>query len=447
MIAPALVAALALAGCGKPILGAGKVIEGVDEDSVALNLVLIGDAGLPAPGGEPVMEALKEELSWDPERTFVVFLGDNIYPHGLPDSASAERKEAERILDGQMEPLLETGTRGIFVPGNHDWDAGSPQGWQYIIRQNRYIDERGRGRVLLVPEYGCPGPVVLDFGDYLRLIAIDSQWWLHGPAKPQGESAGPCRAKTEAEVIDSLRVDIAAAGNRHVIVVAHHPMVSGGEHGGYFDWPTYLFPFHPWARLGGFFARQDVSGREYRNLRSALERAFAPKRPLVYAAGHEHNLQILRRTPARYQIVSGAGIYNHTTRVRAITGTQYTRAASGYMRLSILRDGRVRLSVQVVDAEGDAAEDFSMWLAPEPLPGPRALPEVGAPAIPVSGAVRFVTADSAAAATARADSTAAANPPPPGAPGVVPAVRPDSAAPAPPDTGAARPRRPPTSRG
>jgi len=359
----AVALAVAPSACGRSFLGVGKTIEGVTEDSIAMNLVLIGDAGLPAPDGDPVLQALRREISWDPRRTFVVFLGDNIYPHGLPDSSSVERAEAERILRDQMKPLLETGTRGIFVPGNHDWDAGSPDGWRYIIRQDRFVAAEGKNLVRLAPSMGCPGPVTIDFGDYLRLVALDTEWWLQGapPLKPYGPNA-PCGAATESEIVDSLRVTLATAGTKRTVVVAHHPLVSGGEHGGYFDWPTYLFPFHPWARLSGVFARQDVSGREYRAMRTALERAFAPNPPLVYAAGHEHNLQVFRRPPARFQLVSGAGIFNHTTAVRAITGTMYTRRASGYMRLTILTDGRVRLSVQVVNEKGEATEDYSAWL-------------------------------------------------------------------------------------
>ncbi|HEU0053509.1 MAG TPA: hypothetical protein VFQ39_10045, partial [Longimicrobium sp.] len=227
------------------------------------------------------------------------------------------------------------------------------------------------------PQGGCPGPVVLDFGDYLRLITLDTQWWLQGAPKPVGRTAVHCRARTEEEVIDSLRVDLATAGTRRTVVVAHHPVVSGGEHGGYFDWPTYLFPFHPWARLGGLFARQDVSGREYRNLRESLGRAFAANPPTVYAAGHDHNLQVLRRDPARWLLVSGAGIYNHTTAVRAITGSRYARRASGYMVATFLADGRIRLSVRVVDADGDAHEDYSTWL--EDKPTRRLQPGEGAP--------------------------------------------------------------------
>ena len=376
--AGALALALAaLPACGRPILNVGKVIEGVEADSIALNLVLIGDAGLPAPGGEPVLRALREELSWDPERTFVVFLGDNIYPHGLVPEGSPERAEGERILREQMEPLLETGTRGIFVPGNHDWDAGSPQGWQYVVRQERFVAENGRGLVRVLPTNGCPGPVTLDFGDYLRLVVLDTEWWLQGspPLKPYGPDA-PCGAATEEEVVDSLRVVLASAGTRRTVVVAHHPLVSGGEHGGYFDWPTYLIPFHPWARQAGFFARQDVTGREYRAMIQALSRGFAVNPPMAYAAGHEHNLQVLRRNPARYLLVSGAGIYNHTTPVRAITGTRYTRRASGYMRLTFLRDGRVRLAAIVVDAQGEGREDFSLYVEErrfpvEPVPDAR----------------------------------------------------------------------------
>ena len=389
--AAALVCAAAVlpaAGCYRSQFNVGRVIEGVSNDSIVLNLVLIGDAGLPAPEGEPVLEALRREIAWDPERTFVVFLGDNLYPRGLVDStATAERVEGERILREQMEPLLETGTRGVFVPGNHDWDAGSPDGWRAIIRQERFIAQHGRDLVRLSPTYGCPGPVIFDFGDYLRLITIDSQWWLQGEGRPIGASAEPCRARTEEAVVDSIRVALASAGTRRTVVVAHHPLATGGEHGGYFDWPTYLFPFHPWARLGGFFARQDVQGAEYIRFRRNMERAFAVNPPLAYAAGHEHNLQVLRRAPARFLLVSGAGIYNHTTAVRAITGTQYARRASGYMRMTFLADGRVRLSVQVVDAEGNAAEDYSAWLETQRIERPAAdsaAAASGAPAAPAS---------------------------------------------------------------
>jgi hypothetical protein len=182
-------------------------------------------------------------------------------------------------------------------------------------------------------------------------------------------------------VADSLRGDLASAGQRRTVVLSHHPLVSGGQHGGYFDWPTYLFPFHPWARQAGVFARQDVTGREYRGLIAAMGRVFAENPPLIHAAGHEHNLQLIR-AGGRYQVISGAGIYNHTTPTRAIAGTLYARRASGWATVAFLRDGRVRVAYRTVDAEGKITEEFSMWLDTPPLrraPSPGADPTGAVP--------------------------------------------------------------------
>ena len=352
---------MSAAACGSPVAGLGR-LAGVlaPEDSVVLNLVLIGDAGLPNPAGEPVLNALREEIAQAPGRSFVVFLGDNLYPVGLGDTATAEGREGLRIIRAQMAPLLETGTRGVFVPGNHDWAQGASVGLEHVTRQARFINANGGGLITMEPREGCPGPVVVDVDSVLRVIAIDSHWWLHAAQKPGPGSR--CRPATEQGVIDSLRVALATAGDLRTVVVAHHPLVSGGQHGGYFDWPTYLFPLHPWARLAGLFARQDVTGREYRHMATSLQRAFVVDTPMVYAAGHEHNLQVFRREPAKYMLVSGGGIYGHTTPTRRITGIRYIREASGYQRISILADGRMRLSVVVVNADGSRHEDYSQWL-------------------------------------------------------------------------------------
>ena len=54
--------------------------------------------------------------------------------------------------------------------------------------------------------------------------------------------------------------------------------------------------------------------------------------------------------------------------MRAITGTRYARRASGFQRVTFLKDGRVRLAVLVVDRNGKATEDFSMFLDTQGLP-------------------------------------------------------------------------------
>jgi Calcineurin-like phosphoesterase len=346
-------------------------------NAVELTMFLIGDAGAPAPGGEPVLKALSAELAKAPGQRVVVFLGDNVYPRGLPDSAAPDRAEMERRLDTQVDLVKAAGARGIFVPGNHDWAKHGPDGWNAMRRQGRQIARRGAPEVELLPVDGCPGPAVVDFGERVRLITLDTQWWLHGGPRPVGPDS-KCRAANERAVADSLKADLASAGNRKVVVAAHHPLATGGEHGGYFGVQSYLFPLRlvkPWlwiplpgvgstypiARQSGV-SNQDMAGIVNQRMRDMLQRAMRDHPPLVWADGHDHNLQVLRGISARWLLVSGAGIFGHEGPVNRLPETRFASQDAGFMRVEFLTDGRERLGVIAVDQEGRSLERFSAWL-------------------------------------------------------------------------------------
>jgi len=343
---------------------------------VETTLFLIGDAGAPAPGGEPVLHALAQALGSAAGDRVVVFLGDNVYPRGLPDSAAPDRAEMERRIDTQMDVVLGAGARGIFVPGNHDWAKHGPDGWDAIRRQGRWIAERGGPAVTLLPGDGCPGPSVVDVGRRLRLVLLDTQWWLHGGPKP-GPGSG-CRATEEGAVADSLRADLARAEGRAVVVAAHHPLESAGEHGGFFGIEDHVFPLravrrwlwvplpglgsiYPLARQNGI-SNQDESGPVYRRMRRMFEAAMHDHPPLVWAGGHEHNLEVLEGTSARWLLVSGAGFYGHEGPTFRRTDMRFAAADAGFMRIEFLADGRARLGVLTVDREGRSSERFALWL-------------------------------------------------------------------------------------
>lgn len=345
-------------------------------DSVETFLFLIGDAGAPDPGFEPVLTALTREAGRHPDKSLVVFLGDNIYPRGMPDSAHRDRARAERRLSGQLDAVGAAGAQAIFVPGNHDWDHSGADGWNAIRRQQRFIAQHGGNAARLLPEDGCPGPTVIDVGRWLRLVALDTQWWLHDAAKPVEPS--PCGVDRPGEVTDSLRVVLATRGGRHAVAVAHHPLESGGPHGGHFPWTVHVFPLrrlHPWlwiplpiigsaypvARKLGI-ATQDLPSGAYGTLRDSLRAAFQSGPPLAFAAGHDHNLQVIEDAAAGYVIVSGSGIFGHTNPVARIEGTRYASDESGFMRMDLLIDGRVRLAVIAVAADGTARETYAAWL-------------------------------------------------------------------------------------
>ena len=347
-------------------------------NQVALSLYLIGDAGDPDPRGEPVLQALSRELgaAGSAERV-VVFMGDNAYPRGLPQPGQPDRKEAERRLAAQVAVVTHARVTGYFVPGNHDWARFGKDGWQAIRRQQAFVDSAGGGAVRLLPEDGCPGPSVVDLGRRVRLVLLDTQWWLHHGPKPLDPDSD-CPADSETEVVDSLRQAVTGAGGRLVVVVAHHPFASGGEHGGHFTWQQHLFPLRtvapwlwiplPWigslypaARREGI-SSQDIPSTAYQRLIAALRRAFAGRAPALYAAGHEHNLQVIAEGPARLELVSGGGIYGHNGPAVRIHGTQFARQASGFARLDVPLEGRARLALLEVDHDGRAQEVFSSWV-------------------------------------------------------------------------------------
>jgi hypothetical protein len=217
----------------------------------------------------------------------------------------------------------------------------------------------------------------MDIGVRVRLILLDTQWWLHGGPKPEPPDT-TCMPDTPAGVADSIRGALASAGRRTVIVAGHHPLESDGEHGGHFGWKDHLFPLrkvaswlwvplpligsiYPLARQHGV-SSQDFSGAANRRLRAALEDAFRPRAPLVYVSGHEHALQVFHPVNPPVVLVSGAGIRGHEGPVGWRKDTRFASSDAGFMQLDVLGDGRARLGVWAVDDAGTAVERFSMWL-------------------------------------------------------------------------------------
>jgi hypothetical protein len=362
-----------LAGCAAP--PAAVSVPPIPPNRIETSLYLIGDAGAPDTLREPVLQSLRGELSSDQGRSLVVFLGDNAYPRGLPAPGQPGRREAEFNLAAQVETITASSDTGFFIPGNHDWAKHGPDGWASIRRQAAFIDSAGRGAVFFRPRGGCPGPDVMDMGTRLRLILLDTQWWLHPGPKPRDPTSS-CPADSEEEIVQSLRADLAGSGGRLVVVAAHHLLLSGGEHGGHFNWRDHLFPLraavswlwlplpligslYPSARQEGI-SRQDVPSRAYQRMIHAFTRAFAGAPPALYASGHDHNLQVIRDGPAKLLLVSGAGIYGHTSEVVPIRGTLFGRDASGYARLDVPRVGPARLAIIQVDESGRGREVFSI---------------------------------------------------------------------------------------
>lgn len=333
----------------------------LDPGMVETRVVLVGDAGeVDARGLEDVGEWVRAA----PDRTVTLFLGDNMYPEGM---TPGHRTEADRRLLPQIQAGIAGGGRAVFVPGNHDWADGGDGGMEAILAQAEYVGARS-DRAVLLPAGACPGPVALDDLAGVRIIVLDTQWWLHAKEKPQEACPSPDTAAVIARFAVLLKTD------RHVIVAAHHPLWAYGRHAGFSDWRDHAWP----PVVGTLIALsrklglrdQDLNSTRYSRMAEAFEAAFesVPRGAglRIWAAGHEHSLQILDGGPSiDYLLVSGSAA--KTNPVNHGDDTRFAESRNGFIVLDVLADSRVLARVVA------AGEVRTFPLEPQPLPA-RAVP-------------------------------------------------------------------------
>ena len=337
---------VAAASCAGQIASTVPIPAGLDAPSVT-SVLLVGDAGALAPD-DPILAQLAGDAEASGRRgpSVVVFLGDNVYPSGV----RAEEPEFSRdttALALQADVISGSSARAVFLPGNHDWDEGSADGLAAVDREAAWVRHAAEGGAELTwaPSAGCPGPDVLDVGR-VRLVILDTQWFLHDHQRR-------CEDRSEDQILADVTAAIDQAGDREVMLVAHHPLRTHGPHGGYFPPDRHLFPlrdfwseaFVPLPVLGTAYvvsrvwgiSDQDLEGDANERMRAGLLAAIrsADRRPAFYAAGHEHSLQVLRGADGEpaYHLVSGSA--SKTTPVTSGEGTLFATSARGYMKVEV----------------------------------------------------------------------------------------------------------------
>jgi hypothetical protein len=323
-------------------------------DSVSQRIFLIGDAGELKAGAHPVVDWLKKNVDWNDERNMAIYLGDNIYPLGLPAEGEPSYAEAKKIIDYQIGLTRGKKAKAYFIPGNHDWKNGKLGGWQQVLNQVNYINGQELPNVQAWPLDGCPGPIEIEVSDKVVVVLMDSQWFLYVHEKPGPGSN--CDAKTIDEFATELREIIATHPNQLVVLAMHHPMYSSGVHGGDFGWKTHIFPFadaipglyiplpvlgsiYPVAR-GVFGNIQDIQHPLYRNMARTIEEVIKEHPNVIVTAGHDHSLQLIRKDSIPY-IVSGSG--SNLSRVKKNKLVEFEDLNYGFAFIEVRKSGKVAL--------------------------------------------------------------------------------------------------------
>ena len=300
-------------------------------------LFLVGDAGEINAHSSAVLAHLRENVAsivdGGPARPILVaYLGDNLYEVG----ARADNEADRAVLQAQADALVShPDVRGVFIPGNHDWSDGGADdlGRQAVRLQQDWLGGlTGATNVALLPADACPGPAGVDVGPSLRLLFVDTEWLLRQPQDDCGSADA---------FYQRLEADLVANRSKQIAILSHHPLASGGSHGGHVA-PFANGPFIYYLLIKSGASAQDLASRRYANMIERFEQVFAASgvQPLFHAAGHDHSLQVIRRSgsdlPA-YELVSGAG--SRSTNTRRIEGTRYAANGYGYMRVDFQVSG------------------------------------------------------------------------------------------------------------
>ncbi|HKJ78160.1 MAG TPA: metallophosphoesterase, partial [Prolixibacteraceae bacterium] len=214
-------------------------IKPLPEKAKESRFFLPGDAGYSSMDelseGLQVLKALVEEES--DTNDFIVYLGDNVYPSGIPEKKDENYQLARHRLDVQTDIGKNFNGKTLFIPGNHDWYADDPL--KGLKRQEEIVND-ALGEESFLPEHGCPLSEK-DLNEDMKIIIIDTQWYLEDWDKLP-EINNECEINTRERFLLEVKGELKKGADKTVLFFMHHPMFTNGIHGGRYALNKHLYP-------------------------------------------------------------------------------------------------------------------------------------------------------------------------------------------------------------
>jgi tartrate-resistant acid phosphatase type 5 len=262
-------------------------------DRSSIRIAILGDAGDERSEGWP--EVVKLVAGAAPDA--ILLLGDNFYECGIAD--------VETPRWAHYRPLLDLGVPVFPVLGNHDYGCGSEP-----ADPDAQIAATARLENWVFPARSY----AVRFGDLLEIAMLDTQ--------PLAKS-WPDAATTGC----ALRAMTSGSAPRWRIAAGHHTIVAGGGH-------TFITP------------------GEIRAMRS-LTPILQERGVALYAAGHDHHLELIPGDPA--WLISGAA-----ARLRPVVPIYRSLYRAARFGIAILEADREAISVRFVTVGGEPSERFEI---------------------------------------------------------------------------------------
>lgn len=315
----------------------GKNVEYPYDKKIVHTFFLIGDAGNGLiKDTANNSNSLVNNLNIATKNSTLLFLGDNIYPVGMPKKDNKNRKEAEKNIQNQIDLVSSFKGKTIFIPGNHDWYSSGVEG---LKREQEFVEKK-LGKKSFLPKNGCAIETI-KISDDVVLIIVDSQWYITN-WNNQPTINDDCDIKTRANFLDEFRNEIKKSRGKTTLVAIHHPMFSNGTHGGQYSFKSYLKPlpvlgsFKNLIRETSGISNADMQNEQYNELKKNLVAAAQQNDKVVFLSGHDHSLQYIIEDNL-HQIISGSG--SKVSATLNVKGGQFSYGVNGYAIIDVFDDG------------------------------------------------------------------------------------------------------------
>ncbi|MBA5791849.1 metallophosphoesterase [Flavobacterium sp. xlx-214] len=318
-------------------------------------IVVVGDAGnADEANGQKLLQTVSNYATDAKSKQTLLFIGDNIYPLGMPKVGEKDRSVAEAKLDAQIDVAKKVNGSTVFLAGNHDWYHGLDG----LMEQKTYVESKLGKKSFMPKKYEAID--ALEINDQLTIITIDSEWFIQNWDKHSNINEGSF-IKSREDFFEEFRSLINKNQNKVTVVAIHHPMLTNGSHGGYFSARQHLFPYKniPLPVLGtiGNYLRKtsgaspaDMQHTYYRALVDRLKTLTKNQEQVIFVSGHEHNLQYIEDDGVK-QLISGAG--SKKEEARKVQASSYSLGDLGFATLKVYENNRVDLSIHKLNEAGE----------------------------------------------------------------------------------------------
>jgi len=296
-------------------------------------IVLLGDAGYSSLSPlESSLQLAADIAKEQPNKTKVLFLGDNIYTRGFPvlknGKTEYSKKQLKQIsyLTAQLQVAKLSGSQSYLLPGNHDWIA------RQVDEQAAYIDSYAKEHNLnasLVPyqQGKKPLPEIVHLPG-ISLLFIDSTWWLR--------KSGNNVTKVNKQIEKLLAQHKSNYPDNIIMLASHHPVKSIGPHGNLGKLDECIKDTNCKHRKVG-----EIAHPVAQNAIKALTQQLAGMDKVIYAAGHDHSLQLFEFDNGgkeQVALVSGAANHNKISPVGQAKDNIFALSSIGFMVLDVYQN-------------------------------------------------------------------------------------------------------------